>query len=181
MARPKQYALTLRILHWLMALGIIGLLTSGLMMTSGFFQGAFKFQVYGIHKATGILILLTLVLRVVIRLGSEIPQLPNTISPVEQRLAKLGHFTLYVLMFLSPFSGWVMSSAGGYGITIYGLFAWPFIPGVEGNKMLGSFAHEAHEILGEAFIIVITLHVLAVLKHYLLDRTNLLDRIWSIT
>lgn len=97
-----KYHISIRVLHWLMALLVIGTIALGFLMDSP--------NLYGIHKSIGVTLLILLSLRILSRLRTKSPEIPSEIESVERRLAKLGHFALYSLLLLMPVSGWLMSN-----------------------------------------------------------------------
>lgn len=171
---PDRYPLNMRILHWGMAVLIIGMLASGLLMDDLPRDTQLREQVYFLHKSCGVAVLLLALLRVIIRLFSVIPPLPDMITILEQKLAKLGHLALYLLMFAVPISGILMSNGYGYAVPFFGL-ELPRI--IEPNRDLGKLAREAHEILPYALMGLIGLHVLGAIKHVVKERINLFRRI----
>lgn len=174
----KHYSAPIIILHWLMGIALIGMIGVGLVMAADIIPKELRGTVYGIHKATGIILLLLVIVRLGIRMVSKLPALPGSIPSLEAITAKLGHYALYVMMFALPLSGWVMSSAGGHPISIYGLFEWPGFPGVGGNKEIGGIAHEIHEYGGWVLIGLISVHAAAVIFHLVKEKVNLLPRMW---
>lgn len=157
----ERYSLSLRVLHWLMALMIIGMLIGGFLMD--FVPDEYAGLVYGLHKSFGVTALLLVVVRIIVRLTSYIPPLPAAISGMDRKLAKIGHGVLYLFMILMPLSGFVMSSAHPkrFGVEFFGI-KLPDLPASEYWSHLG---HEIHEILPWAFILLIIVHVVAVIKH----------------
>lgn len=165
-------------LHWAMALALGGMLISGLLMTADLLPKPLTFQLYQLHKATGVVLLLAVLVRLAWRVMHPPPALPDTIPAIEKTLAVLGHLALYALMIAIPLAGWVIVSASVYGLptSIYGLFNWPHLPGLAGNTQVGGWAAFIHEMLAFGLIGLVGLHVLAVAKHAIKDRVNLLRR-----
>lgn len=156
-----------------MAILIIGQLTLGIYMTD-MPKGGLRKEFYGLHKGIGILILFLLIARVLWYLKNIQPSLPFNIPLWEQRVSHFFHGLLYVLMFLLPLTGWLMSSAGGYPVSFFGLFTLPNL--ISQNKTLGNFFGDAHTYLGYIFIAVIVLHVLAALHHHFIKKNNVLRK-----
>ena len=176
----ERYSSFTIILHWIMGLAFLGMLASGLVMEYVDLDRAIKFPLYQIHKSVGVLLLLAFILRVAARLFTTQPALPNHFPPLEAKLAKLGHFALYALMFAMPFSGWliVSTSSSGFPTMVFNAFEWPHIPNIAGEKALHEAAETAHMVLAFTLIGVLVAHVGAVIKHALVEKTNLLTRMW---
>ena len=58
----NKYGVIAKLFHWLMALAIIGMLAVGFIMTA-MSASTEKFELYKLHKATGVLLLITVFLR----------------------------------------------------------------------------------------------------------------------
>ena len=178
MQESQKYNVVSRLLHWGLATLFIGMLCLGLYMSDIEFS-PFSVKLYGWHKATGVVILFLVAFRIYWRYTHRVPKLPEDMRPIEKRLAHLGHLALYVLMVAMPLSGWLMSSAFGSKVSIYGLFTAPSIMGKD--KEMASFFHEAHEVIAYLFIAVIVGHVLAALYHLFIRKDGVLHRmLWVL-
>lgn len=168
------------ILHWIMALAFFAMLGSGVVMTYGDLEPNQKFELYQLHKSGGVILLIAFFIRIGWRFLSQIPPLPSRFSKLDKIGAKLGHWGLYALMITMPLTGWAMVSSSVYGLPTYvfGLFEWPHIPGLEANEAVNALSKDAHFILAIVFGLTIAAHIAAVIKHALIDRHNLLPRMW---
>lgn len=177
---PERYNTIAIILHWLMAFGLIIMLISGFIMSYAELEKSLTFKLYQWHKGGGVLLLIAAFLRVAWRFASKVPSLPESFKGLEKLAAKAGHIGLYVLMFAMPISGWFMVSSSVYGLPtiVFGLFEWPHIPGVQSNEAVNGAAKSAHFVLGLLFVAFILGHVAAVIKHIIIDKENLLPRMW---
>lgn len=169
-----------------MAVGFIMMLASGIIMIYVPIEKSLQFKLYQWHKAVGVLLFLAFFVRIIWRLISHamqhIPALPAHFSYLEQWMAKFGHLSLYGLMLMMPLSGWVMVSASVYGLPtiVFDWFEWPHIPGIQGNKTIEARAKEAHFYLSISFGLMITLHIAAVIRHWVKDKENLMIRmLWT--
>jgi cytochrome b561 len=169
---PAKYGIVAIILHWLIAGLILATLGIGLYMEEAEKTPAI-YKLYGLHKALGITILALAFIRLLWRSTHKPPALPAEIPPFERLLAHIGHKILYLLMLALPLSGWVMSSAAGYPVSVFGFFNAPNI--VSQNQALFFQAKEAHEIIANALIAMIAVHVLAVIIHAI-KKQNILGR-----
>lgn len=169
----KTYGTLAKSLHWLIGLLIIGMLAVGLYMV-GLPVSPDKFKLYGLHKSIGITVLALVALRLIWKWINESPLLPDALTLWEKRLAKLGHFALYILMFAMPLSGWAMSSAAGLPVSVFGLFTLPDL--VAPDKTLKANLQQVHETLAWALMAMIGLHVLAALLHHFYYKDKVLLR-----
>ncbi len=162
-----KYSLPMRIMHWLFAVIILGLIALGWYMTGLNNNVSYKYELYNLHKSFGVLILLLLPVRLIIRWTSRIPPLPKSMPLAEQRRGKLAHVLLYVFMFIVPASGYLMSDANGRSVPFFTI-VMPTLIGK--NSVLGGYLTDAHAILAYTFLALITLHVLAVIKYHFFDK-----------
>jgi cytochrome b561 len=176
-----EYGVVSRGLHWLMALIIITLLAVGIYMADlprdTQEQKEYAFQFFAMHKSFGVLALLLVVVRLLWLRLSPAPALPAAFDARERKIVKALQGLLYVLMILVPLSGYLMSNAGGYPINFFGLGELPALIGK--SKELGGIAHEAHELMGFAILLLMVVHAAGAVKHRLKDKggeTDILKR-----
>ena len=170
-----KYSRSMRILHWVMALIIIGLITAGIVMVALPDSDPIKFGVlFPWHKSFGMLVLFLVVARILIRLRSVIPALPGTISPLEARTSGAVHVVLYALMVLVPLTGYSMSSVftQSDGVNFFGTFLPELLPK---NDAWFSVLEELHHVLAFTLLGLLSLHVAGVLKHRFFDRDRNAD------
>ena len=134
-----------------------------------------KFKVYGLHKSFGILVLILAGLRLSWRLFTPPPEiLKDKMKDWEINLAKVIHACLYFGMFLMPLTGWLMSSAKNFPVSVFGLFTLPNIS--PPSEQRAELFEEVHELLGYTLIFIISLHVLGALKHHFVNKDTTLRR-----
>lgn len=176
----KRYHSGAMLLHWLMAVLILGNLALGLLLSS--IPLAERFQYYQLHKSLGMTVLLLAVMRVVWRLTHPAPPLPAHMPTWEKVVAHITHFILYGLMLLIPFSGWALVSASPKKIPtlLYGMVELPHLPFFEAladdaRKEVSHNIASTHEMLAYIMIALLGAHVLAAMRHHWLlnDETIL--------
>jgi len=170
--RTKFSPLTL-LFHWSIALAVIALIALGLYMTS-LPRGEFKSWLYGWHKVTGTTVFLVAVARILWRWRNGLPEPAGPYAPWELALARATHYCLLFATLLMPLSGAAVSYGLGYSIPVLGLFE--IGPPPAKIVWLSDAASFVHYWAGWALIAIITLHVLGVLKHHLLDGDATLRR-----
>ncbi|MFZ2620365.1 MAG: cytochrome b [Alphaproteobacteria bacterium] len=173
-------------LHWLIAILIIALwLVAEVMMgmlpptdpalgtPSNTFLDMSKWELYGLHKEVGVLVLLLAVARVLWRFTSITPTHGDNMNMLEKLLANGVHLALYAVMFAMPISGYIMSMAGGHGILFFG-FPLPDLIGA--NPELGKTARWIHHEAFELFWMILALHVAGAFYHYYVKKDGVLQR-----
>jgi len=162
-----KYHISLRIVHWLMAVMILGLIVLGWFMQGLDKDVSYRNDLYGLHKSFGVTVLFLVVLRVALRISTVIPPLPETLPKFIRKVAHLVHHIIYLFIFAVPISGYMMSNMFGYGVSWFGI-SLPklFSP----NKEIGGLAHEAHAILPYMLLALVTLHVAGAIKHKFFEK-----------
>src|SRR5690606_6636088 len=94
------------------------------------------------------------------------------------RLAtRLGHGFLYVGLFVLMLSGYLISTADGRPIEVFGLLSVPAtLSGLPGQEDIAGLVHE---YLAWALVIFAGIHGLAALKHHFIDRDRTLLRMFG--
>ncbi len=177
----QRYSDVAIILHWLMAVLFIGLLAVGKYMASLPEDSAETFTLIQWHKTCGVLVLLLAVLRLLWRCTHKPPPETDAMPAWQQGGASAVHFCLYLAMLLIPLSGWVMVSASELGVPtlLFDVIEWPHLSLVENaanSRTISSNAHRAHELLANVAILALLVHVGAAIKHRLVDRDGVMQR-----
>jgi cytochrome b561 len=171
----ERYTLPVRIMHWLVGSMIMVLLPVGFWMANLPSDAPGKYDFYDIHKSFGLLALGLVVLRITIRLRSQIPSLPSTLMRRDVLFAGMIIAIMYMCMLFMPISGYLMSTLGGHPVIFFG-FKLPDL--ITPNHEFGKIAHNAHVVGGVLLASCLALHILGTIKHWIWDKTNLLKRIW---
>lgn len=168
-----RFGLIAILLHWSMALLLIGLLALGLTMVN-LPISIQKLKFYGWHKEFGILALMFATVRLTWRLSNTTPSLSN-LPRWEQFAARSAHYAFYFFMLALPITGLLLTWSANLPVSFFGLFTFPTLITPDENKRL--FFTEIHQWLAYGLIATFCLHVGAALKHYLIDRDEILQRI----
>ncbi|NSL56195.1 MULTISPECIES: cytochrome b [Uliginosibacterium] len=172
-SRPGSYTRTAIRLHWLLALGLSATLALGFYMSDLPFSPA-KLQYYSWHKWAGITLLLLAVFRLGWRLTHPAPAAPAGMPAWQHAASEWTHRLLYLLMLAIPLSGWLMSSAKGVPTVYFGVLPLPDL--LERNVELGKQLGQLHGALNFGLLGLVALHAAAALKHYVIDRDEVLGR-----
>jgi len=106
-ALASRYQPVLVALHWLLALMIIGLMCLGFFVLAQMPNSdPHMLDILVWHMSGGMLVLVLMILRLIIRRWSARPVAAATGSPLLDRLASIAHVGLYVIVFLMIASGW---------------------------------------------------------------------------
>ncbi|MGE3147895.1 MAG: cytochrome b [Pseudorhodoplanes sp.] len=167
------YSSAAKLLHWLIALCVLAILPVAWWMNNTTNQ-ELGGQLYTVHKSLGMTILILMTLRIVYRLAAGAPAAYAGLNRLEKALSSAVHGLLYLLLFLMPLVGWVANSAYGMKTPFWGLFEFPQI--IAKNEALSERLFTLHKYVGWVVAAVVVLHVAGALKHYVIDRDGVLQR-----
>lgn len=160
-------------LHWLIAFAILGTFLLGQYMTNLQLSPA-KLKLYSYHKWIGVTIFLLVLMRIAWRLAHRPPLPPASMPAWQHSAASIAHFFLYALTLAIPVSGWLMSSASGFQVVYLGVIPIPDL--LAKSKDAAQELKQLHEALNWLMVLVVAMHVVAALKHHLMDRDDVLQR-----
>jgi cytochrome b561 len=166
-----QFGLISILFHWLMAILIITMLCLGIYMTR-ISVSPLQLKLFRWHKELGFLVLILALFRLTWRVTNITPvlQLPTW----EKLSARTAHGLLYGFMIFLPITGWLLSSAAGIPVSFFDWFLLPNL--IAPSEELRQVFTEIHEWLAYSLIGVLSLHILAALKHGFIDKDDILER-----
>lgn len=169
-----RYHPALVALHWLLAvLLIVGLIIGTFILDPITESDPAKLDVLRTHMIAGLLILLLMVIRLVVRLRTSHPPEADIGVPALNKVARLAHWALYIAVFGLIGSGIGMSILAGLP---------PIVFGGSGDPLPMSFddlpPRAAHGIFALVLALLIAGHVAAALYHQFIRKDGLLSRVW---
>lgn len=136
----------------------------------GFSQGT----LYNWHKSIGLVVLLIAIARLSWRTLTPLPEWAATLSEGERRFGHRIEQVLYVALLVMPVSGYLRVMAGGYGIVLFG--AWPLPNPIGKEPVLAWIGKWTHDVMAYALLAAVAGHVGLVLKHQVVAKDRLLQR-----
>lgn len=168
------YALLAKLLHWTLAILLVGMVALGWYMTA-IEDDPGSFWFFNLHKSIGLLIAALVLLRLVWRLGHRPADLPASVPPWQARASRATHRLLYAAMVAMPAFGIIGSLLSKNGIVFFGAT----LPRVfTANHDLAEIFYGAHSITAWLLVGLVALHVSAGLKHLLVNRDGVFQRMW---
>lgn len=161
-------------LHWGVALTVFSLFALGLWMVGLGYYDPWRKAGPDLHKSIGLVLFFFMLLRVLWRFISPPPPPTPNLGPLTRLAATLGHLFIYADLFLVMTAGYLISTADGVGIPVFGLFEVPAL--VSGIEDQAELAGTVHLYLAWVLVIFAVLHGLAALKHHFIDRDVTLKR-----
>lgn len=123
------------------------------------------------HFMLGLTVLALVVIRILNRLRSRNPAIIPTPPIWQARMAGSVHVLLYVFMLAMPILGWLVLSAAGKPIPLFGAHLPALL---STDKDLAGQLKEVHETIGTIGYYIIGAHALAALYHHFVSRDNTL-------
>jgi len=159
-------------LHWLSAILVFGMFAAGYWMVDLTYYSEWYKTAPHWHKSVGICLIALTILRLFWKTISSSPAIEG--SPFEKKAAAAAHHLLYVLLFTLFLSGYLISTADGRGIDVFGWFEVPGLGAFIENQ--ADYAGLVHEYVAYALIALTSLHALAALKHHFINKDNTLKK-----
>ena len=166
----KKFSKSTIVVHWLSAIIILTLFPLGKYMTG--LDPIDKIGLVKLHAFGGVVILLLTLYRTFLFFKHERPQDLKTGSKFNDKLAVWIHNAFYFLLIAIGISGLSVLFTGGY-IDAFGTGATEMIKSPEEIPPL-----KAHGLLSFILMALLVLHVVGVIKHYILKKENTLKRIF---
>lgn len=163
-----------RLLHWLVALHILGLIGLGYYMVDLSYYDPNYNDSLRYHKAFGITAFALGLFKVVWFFGNTQPE-PTAPLPAWQLTAShVVHWLLLLAMVAIPASGYLISTSAGEGIDVFGWFEVAALFEVSDDNR--ELAIVIHEYLAYGTLALVGLHAAAAVKHQFIDRDGTLTR-----
>lgn len=161
-----------KLLHWLMALMIPTLFGVGLWMTGLSYYSQWYKIAPDLHKSFGVLLALLLLTRWLALwwFGKPAPQG----QALQRMAASVAHALMYLLLVSIIVTGYLISTEDGRPIIVFELVEIPSFGKLFDNQ--ADIAGELHYWLAWSLIGLVTLHILAALKHHFINKDNTLTR-----
>ncbi len=175
-----RYSLPQRLIHWTVAVFVVGGLSLGLVLGAYGFDGLKEAYgigvtnlVYKYHKTFGVIILALMTVRLLVRLTQGKPDYDPPITRFEASASRAVHALLYAALLVQPVLGWAATASGGFPIEF---FNWT-LPGLIGkDKALSETLYEIHGSGGWLILVLVVLHLGGALMHWLIKRDTVMKR-----
>ncbi|WP_034295270.1 cytochrome b [Herbaspirillum sp. RV1423] len=173
-ASGEQYSVPAKLLHWILAVLFIGMVGLGwYMMDIEDSPGSDWY--FNLHKSIGLLVIGLVILRAAWRLTHRPAPLPMATPSWQIVASTISHWALYALMFALPLIGIIGAAFSKSGLAFFGS---PLPRVVTENHDVAEFFFSVHSFAAWILVILVCLHVLAGLKHLLIDKDGVFQRMW---
>jgi len=167
-----KYTNIAKIIHWASVLLIFSLFVAGYWMVDlSYYSEWYKVAPHW-HKSIGFTLFILTVFRIIYKNISHAPNIEGKIW--EKKAAKLAHALLYLLLFITFISGYMISTADGRGIEIFNWFTLPGFGSLFENQE--DIAGDIHYYVTYSLISLSLIHAIAALKHHFINKDNTLKK-----
>ena len=175
----QGYGLVSISLHWLFVVVVVGLFILGVWMTDLSYYDDWYRLGPDIHRSVGILFFILLLFRVYWRATNIKPDDEPGTGHLQSKAAHGVHVLLDVMLFAIVISGYLISTADGRAIDVFGWFEVPALIHLD-IENLEDKAGAVHWYLALALSGLVGLHALAALKHHFIDHDRTLAKMLGI-
>ncbi len=174
----ERYGTITKALHWSVFLLFVYQYLGANLMTrigrDGRFLGMGQNTLYDWHKSIGLVILALMVLRVIWRNSSGLPDWSPLLTESERRLSHRLEMMVYAMLFAMPISGYLFVMAGNYGVKLFG--SWPLPNPIGKVPALATLSWILHVLFAYVAVVFIAWHVGHGLKKHLEAGGGFLER-----
>ncbi len=169
----SRYGLVAVLLHWIIAVGVIGEFALGLYMTGLDYYDPKSQALPHLHESIGILLAGAILLRIVWSIANPRPAPGSGVGPLVRAVSRLIQFCMQVLLVAIVVFGYLLSTAEGEDISV---FDWFTLPAVVDTDIKGEedICLLLHYWLAWTVVALACLHMLGALKHHFVDRDGTL-------
>jgi len=162
-------------LHWLMAVLVLLMF----LATFGFAQAttdAEKIEMLMGHSSIGSVIFLLFVIRFSKRFLFKSPRPKHNLTPLTQTSVKVGHLTLYLLLFFVPLTGYLSAKAHELPVYWFGQINLATITGYQQSSF--ELIRNLHQSGVQILILVVVVHIVAAVFHGLVKKDGVFSTMW---
>jgi cytochrome b561 len=175
MTEIRRYTAPARLLHWLTAMLVLAIAVLGIWITQ--FDpapDALKFRLYNIHESLGIIVLVVVLVRLVLRRLTPPPPLPAGTTAAVRQGSHAVHMALYAILIAQPVIGFIGTNAWGFPLSVF--YVLPLPAPVAPSETLGQAMSAIHFWLALALGGLLVAHLGGVVVHTFIWKDRLLRR-----
>lgn len=166
----RGYSWTSITLHWLTAIGVFVLLFAGASIGGDSGSGAAR-----LHISVGLTLYVVLWGRIAWRFICGHPAAATPAHPLAHAVGVWVHIAILGCLAIMLVTGPLTAAAVGAPLRVFGLFQLPAI--MAPNPGAFAILLKIHGATAAVIAVLVTVHILGVMKHLMFDRDGVFDRI----
>jgi len=169
-----RFGCVARFFHWTIAFLFLFQFGIAIIMGKLGKEEAYRETFFMLHKSVGITILFLVIFRLLWRKATSLPDWPGTMTECDKKLFSFTERGLYLMMFLMPLSGYVMTMAEEEGFKFFGLFGMPDLVGK--SEVFEEIGEYLHTIMGFVILGLVGSHITLVLRQHINFKDDFFGR-----
>ncbi len=171
---PQQFGVVAKLIHWVMAALILGLIWLGWYMVDLSYYHRWSQDSLTAHRALGLIVLALGLFKLCWLIISPTPQPLPTLKQWERNASKLVHWVLILSMFFIPVTGYIVSTSEGAAVPVFDWFEVPAL--FIADESTRDLAIDLHYYVSYGILAMVLVHAAAALKHQFIERDGTLKR-----
>ena len=173
----NDFGIVTIVLHWTIALLVLGLMVVGFAMRRIELDPALQFSLYQWHKSLGFTALGLALLRAIWWLTERTPRPVPGLHPFEHAAARQTHRILILLGIITPLAGWAVASASTLNMPslYFNIIVIPHLP-LSQSESSEAFWANTHAFLAYVMLALVAIHAAAALYHHFVRGDEVLIR-----
>lgn len=163
-----HFGLLAIMLHWVIAVMTLSLFFLGLWMVDLDYYDVWYQRAPWWHKGLGVLLMTFVIFRWVWQYFNSRPRPLASIPKWQQQVSHIVHLWMNLLILAIGLSGYLIVTAKGQALSVFDVIQLPAI--VSGMANLEDIAGEIHDLLAYLLMSLVVVHILAALKHHLINK-----------
>ncbi|APG84319.1 cytochrome b561 [Sinorhizobium americanum CCGM7] len=162
----NDFGIVTIVLHWTIALLVLGLMVVGFAMRRIELDPALQFSLYQRHKSLGFTALGLALLRAIWWLTERTPRPVPGLHPFEHAAARQTHRILILLGIITPLAGWAVASASTLNMPslYFNIIVIPHLP-LQQSDSAEAFWALTHALLAYVMLALVAIHIAAAIYH----------------
>jgi cytochrome b561 len=130
---------------------------------------------FDLHISLGLTAAVLIALRLAWRLGHAPAVLEPADAGWQHLAARTSHALIYCTLVALPLTGYLGAAFSGRKVAAWGI---AFLAWASKNERVAELLFGLHSVTAWTLVALVALHVLAALKHLLVDRDGVFERMW---
>lgn len=158
-------------LHWGTLIAIV-ISVSAMFLRDASEDSTVRQVLLDIHRQLGLAVLISVGLRIAVRIGTRFADHAPDMSAVLRLAARMAHVILYGMLIALPVEGWFLTNAHGIRLSVFGVALLPNLMAADSDA--ADVLSDYHVWLAWGLLAVVGMHAAAALWHHYIRRDPVL-------